>query len=218
MSRRIVACPLAAEASLIPEWDVRVIGPGVFCFDNLDQLGHSPAGAILVIGLAGGLDADAQTGSVFQIRSVRCSNGRLSEPTASLSDFGISVDIPSAAIACVDHVVGSGSAKADLADRTGARLVDMESAHIARWCVINGWKWCMVRAVLDGPNDSLPPGIGNWCGRNGELNAWAMTRSLALCPLAMARLPWMARSLRVAGNSLRMALGRPDPSLARQGR
>jgi len=201
---------------MVPQWDARVIGPGAFCFDNLDQLGHSPAGALLVIGLAGGLDAEARTGSVFQIRSVQDSNGRLLVPNTSPSEFGITGDIPSAEIACVDHVVSSISAKAELADRTGASLVDMESAHVAGWCEAHGWKWCMVRAVLDGPNDSLPPGIGNWCDRNGKLNAWAMVRSLAFNPLTLAKLPWLAKSHRIAGESLRLALGHPEDSLARQ--
>ena len=200
---------------MVPGWNAHVIGPGVSCFHNLNRLALPTGGTMMVFGLAGGLRSEAQTGRVFQIHSVRNIDGSILEPTASLSVFGIGGSIPSAVVACVNDVVHSPSAKASLAHRTGASLVDMESAHIAQWCLANNWKWCMVRAVLDGPNDTLPPGIMNWCDQNGKLNGWAMLRSVLFHPGLIAALPWLARANRIAGDALRSVLGHPVSILAK---
>lgn len=201
----------------MPEWAPRVIGPGAHCLGALDRLGLSPGGEVLVIGLAGGLDSRALPGMVFQVAAVWDSNGEISKPTADVAGFGIPGKIPPAVIACVNSVVSTPKAKADLAQRTGAGLVDMESAHLAAWCDRNGRKWCMVRVVLDGPEDALPPGIGGWTRGDGELDPWSMLGSLFRHPGAILSLPRLARARRMAGRNLRMALGPPTAFRTREG-
>lgn len=212
LSRYMVVCPLLAEAALVPEWGARVIGPSASCIDNLNRLDLPRDGALLLIGLAGGLIPKACLGSVFQIESVKDSQGRTIRPTARTSDFGIAGTIQQAVIACVDQVVATPAEKADLAVRTSASLVDMESAHLARWCDGHGWRWCMVRAVLDGPNDSLPEGIHDWCRSDGKVNPWAVLWAILRNPRTLTVLPLLAKSRGIAGKALRNALGHPLPS------
>lgn len=202
-----VVCPLSAEASIVCEWNPRVIGPGASCVEGLRPLASSRYRRILVLGLAGGLTSSASSGTVFRVRSVR---NHLGEPVfrqPAVGCFGVGADLAEADIACVDHVAESPVAKAELARRSGCQLVDMESAHVATWCATQGWEWAMIRVVLDGPDESLPQGIGRWCRQDGGMNYAGMFLSLLFNPGSILSIPALARSRAVAGKSLRQALG-----------
>lgn len=202
-----VVCPLSAEASIVPEWKPRVIGAGASCVVGLRPLASSECRRILVLGLAGGLTRSATRGTAFRIRSVRNHLGELAFRQPDVGCFGVGPDLAEADVACVDHVAESPLAKAELAQGSGCQLVDMESAHVAGWCQIQGWEWSMIRVVLDGADESLPPGIGNWCRADGGMNYGGMLLSLLFNPGSIVSIPALARSRAVAGRSLRRALG-----------
>lgn len=197
----VVVCPMEAETGLVPGLGAQPIGLGSSCLSGLDQVVSAGNSPILVIGLAGSLTPECKPGDVYSVGSVIDSSGCLFEPSANTP--GLSRAVPSVRIACADALVGTPSAKAALANATSAKLVDMESAHVARWCVARGRSWCMVRAVLDGHDESLPSTMGQWCGPNGRLRIHRVLMSLLSNPLLVGYLPWLARARSRAASALR---------------
>jgi adenosylhomocysteine nucleosidase len=197
----LIVCPMEAERGLVPALGAHVIGLGAACVSGLDSLESPSTSHILVIGLAGSLTPFCVPGSVYAVGSVIDSAGRVYEsnspyPMIRLSGSGVR-------IACADSLVSTPSAKAELATATGACLVDMESAHVARWCVSHGRSWSMVRAVLDGHDETLPPAMEHWCGPDGRMRYLRVLISVLANPLILGQLPWLARARHRAGTALR---------------
>jgi hypothetical protein len=91
------------------------------------------------------------------------------------------------------------SEKAALAERTGADLIDLESAAFAAAASSRGWRWGIVRGVSDTAHSDLPPDVGLWIDRLGRLR-WA-----ALL-VAIARRPVLAGFLLRLGRHARQAM------------
>ncbi len=98
----------------------------------------------------------------------------------------------------VDQMVSTPAAKRELADRTGAAAVDMESHRFAAACERAQVAWSVVRGVSDGPDESLPAELIGWVDSDGRtrpgLAAWGLLRRPDLIPV-VARV--MRRSARV---------------------
>ena len=86
------------------------------------------------------------------------------------------------------RIVTTPAAKAELAARTGADLVDLESAAFADSAVKLGWNWAIVRGVSDGADEFLPDGIEQWVDAAGR------TR-VAVVALAFLQRPALAPTL-----------------------
>jgi hypothetical protein len=201
MNGMVIVCPMDAERDLVPALGARVIGLGGSCVRGLDKLVPHSSLPILVVGLAGSLSLHCKPGSVHSVGSVVDSSGRTYKP--GIHRLLAPLAVPEVRIACADTLVCSPQAKADLASATGASLVDMESAHIARWCAAHGRSWGMIRAVLDGHDETLPPAMENWCGQDGRLRYHRVLISILANPLLVGKLPWLAQARTKAGAALR---------------
>lgn len=127
----------------------------------------------------------------------------------------------------VDRLVGEASHKADLARRTGAALVDMETHVFARACEHAGQRWGVVRGVSDGPDEPLPEALLGWMTPRGTARparaAWDILRRPALLAPVHAALRRSRRVLPQVGSrvaeliraelhALHDAHARPAPS------
>jgi hypothetical protein len=124
-----------------------------------------PAG-VLVAGLAGGCAPDVSTGDIL----IGSRIGSVGDPTwlepdgdlerqalAALAGGGLPHRV--GPLLTVPKIVATPDAKADCWRSHGALAVDMESAHVLRWAREAGLPALAVRAVADGPADSLPPAL-----------------------------------------------------------
>ncbi len=68
----------------------------------------------------------------------------------------------------VDRVISTPAAKRELAERTGASIVDMESHAFIAECERAGLKWRIVRGVSDTPAETLPDEVLGWIDSAGD--------------------------------------------------
>jgi len=98
----------------------------------------------------------------------------------------------------VDEIIGTPAAKAELAARSGAAIVDMESHAFAGACQHRGIVWHIVRGVSDTPDETLPDKVLGWIDPSGNTRAARAIIDLASDPrLIPHMLTVMRRSNRV---------------------
>lgn len=154
--RLLVAAPLAVEA-----FALRGAGPGVRversgmgprrAARSAQRFAQLPADAFAVAGVCGALDERFEPGDLVVASALIDPNGaRVDVPSAALAAAlaraGLRAHI--GAIACVAKLA-DGQPRADLARRTGACAVDMESFWLAPAAA--GRPFAVLRAVSDGP-------------------------------------------------------------------
>lgn len=102
---------------------------------------------ILSVGWAGALRADLTAGRALEVAGVIDAQSGERFPTAAAAgDLWLATGL-----AVADH-----AAKRRLANLTGAALVDMEAAAVARWAAVRRIPFRCVKAVSDGLDDALP--------------------------------------------------------------
>lgn len=121
------------------------------------------AGALVSWGLAGGLSADAATGTVVLPATVYNGSGewRTDDDWRARLAARLSPTLPltERPLYTADHVLTRAAAKAELAQRSGAVAVDMESSGLARAAAEAGLPFIVLRVVADGAEDALPDDI-----------------------------------------------------------
>jgi adenosylhomocysteine nucleosidase len=126
-------------------------GPAAARATNLLIDGHRPR-AIVSAGFAGGLDAALARGAVVRPTAVvtEAAGGRI--PLAALDD-------PQGGplLVSVAEVAGTVARKRDLAARTGAGVVDMETQAVATAAAAAGLPCHCVRVISDDAAQALPP-------------------------------------------------------------
>ena len=161
---RVVAVPAgAAAASALP----------AFADDE----------TVIVLGLCGALRR-LETGDVVIYARV-ADGARTSVLDRPLVD-ALSAALPGAFIAnacTVDHVVTAVAARAPLARRFDADVVDMEGTHVAAALAALGVRFAMVRVVSDDGSRDLPP-ISDAIGVDGRVRPLATARAFARAPRA----------------------------------
>ena len=99
---------------------------------------------------------------------------------------------PAVTVATADRVLPTAADKAALFAATGAAVVDMEAAGVARACEAAGVAFAAVKVVTDAAGDDLPAGLGPFldfaAAGGGFVNA-------ARCAWALSRRPRLAREL-----------------------
>jgi 4-hydroxy-3-methylbut-2-en-1-yl diphosphate reductase len=150
----VVVTALRAEytalAGRVPDAKLVRCGMGPERVDAwLPRLEALAPGAVIVAGVAGGLDPSLRAGDVLVATEVRDEHGRTllrgSAPLAAeLRRMGLRVHT-GPMVSC-DHVVGGATDRAKLA-ATGALAVDMESARIVR--ATTGVPTAVVRVIVD---------------------------------------------------------------------
>ena len=188
---------------------VRTVGIGASGLDELETglAGERPS-AVLATGVAGGLSPDLRPGDLVIAREVGPEPaGTWLSPDPSLVERAIAAaragGLPARAgrLLTAPSVVATPLSKADAWRRHTALAVDMESLPVLRWAARLGVPALAVRAVADGPAETLPSSVVEAIGTRGGLRpgrvlGWAARPAVALAAwrfwrrsrLALARL------------------------------
>jgi hypothetical protein len=173
----IVVCPLEFErralhrAGLAARCHLLCCGPGPeavqrWCAEQ------TPSGPVILCGVAGSVQATYSARTAHAASAVLGDNGRRYVATCGPRSDGGPV------IACTRDTLTTPEAKAAWADRTGADLVDRESAAFAAAADRYNWRWTIVRGVSDGPEATLPDNVDTWVDGRGHTRFGAVLRAL----------------------------------------
>jgi hypothetical protein len=190
----LVVCPTPfeqrfAERVMRRSWNVVRCGLGAAAVTNWaeaqQQRRMAPHVPVILLGLAGALHDGARAGSAQCIRRVVSDRGAW-EPPLPASGHGWVVTVASA-------VVRSPAAKRDLGARTGADIVDLESAAFAEAAERAGWRWGIVRGISDDVHDELPD-VGRVLDERGEVRIGALVAAILSRPSLGTALHRLRRS------------------------
>lgn len=170
------------------------------------------AGALVSFGLAGGLDPALAPGTVCLPGEVVGGPGpglptdagwrsRLQARLAGRAPVAGGVLLAS------EDLVATPAAKARLFAATGAVAVDLESRAIGEVAAERGLPFLVVRVIVDGAGDGLPPVVA-LATEGGTVRLGRLLGALARRPADLAPLVRLARRYAVAGRALAL-LARP---------
>jgi hypothetical protein len=176
----IVVCPLEFERRAL-----QGAGLGTVC--RIECCGPGPAAVaawcgeraltvpVILCGLAGSVRDPYRERAAFAALAVLADDGRRLDPVLPAGPG------PAPLIGSAERTLATPREKADWARRSGADLVDRESATFAPLAAERGWRWTVVRGVSDGPRTSLPAGLDEWVDDRGR------TRPGAVCGAILRR-------------------------------
>lgn len=204
MAGVIVLCPLEIEARVArraigSRAEVRTTGPGERVLREVREIGASGATPRLVIlaGVCGGLVECATAPRVSRV--VDLSGAAWDAPYIGPADPADRAAHEPVSVLGVHVSIEAHQAKVALGQRTGAAIVDCESHLFARACGETGLRWCVVRAVSDGPDVDLVPGADGWVNAEGR----TLTRTVIHDCVSK---PWMIPPVIALGFRTRRAL------------
>jgi len=229
VSRIGVLTGLAREAAVLHRADGDgsrfMVGLGAMdrdrCRAEAERLAAAGPDLLVSFGLAGGLVPHRQPGDLVLPRAVVTPAGeRWAVDTAWRDALAARVRSgrDEAALASVAAPVGTPAAKRDLAGRTGAPVVDMESAVLARAASDHAIPMIVVRAVCDPVGRTVPTALQTVTDASGRLRVARLPALLPHLPavIGVGRESRAAmRMLRVAADALAQldtARGRPATS------
>jgi adenosylhomocysteine nucleosidase len=135
-------------------WCVGGIGPAAATrAARLLVAGHHPR-LLVSAGFAGGLDPGLPRGTVVRPMRVNVAGA----PATALPLAG-PPDAPALTICTAERIVRTPAEKRDLAARTGAALVDMETFAVAAVAREADLPCAGVRVISDAADDELPPAV-----------------------------------------------------------
>ena len=177
------------------------VGPGAV-FSGMWADALPPGSVVILAGVAGALSSACTRGTAHWSSAVIDAEGRRWIPpvqgSATLHAANASPD--PVALAGVDGVIGRPRDKRSLQQRTGACIVDCESASFARAASKRGWRWGVVRGISDGVDDIVPGWMPQLLRRNGSVDSGGVASTLLANPL---RAIDMIRGGQAAGNAMR---------------
>lgn len=162
---------------------------------------------VILTGYAGAASPELIPGELVLATEVRGSRGPTLSPDAALGEL-IAAETAARPVpfATVEKIVESPAEKAALA-RQGVGVVEMESHAAAEVFAEAGIPWACLRAVLDGPTESLK-GIDGIADERGSPKPLALITGLAKDPRLLRRLTHLASLQRIADRALSRALER----------
>ena len=185
-SHAIVICPLEFERRALLQagvgkyCEVRCCGPGALAARQGVQDSAITDGPIILAGLAGALREDLSKGSAYVATRVIDDAGHSWHPPGVA---GGSLDGPSGpTIISTAHTITTTQEKRALAERSGADLVDLESAAFAEAASAAGRRWAIVRGVSDGLDDAIPEDIDEWVDEQGRTRTSAVIAAIVRRP------------------------------------
>ena len=182
----VVICPLEFErrallhAGVGKYCEVSCCGPGALATRQGVQSSAITDGPIILAGLAGALRADISKGSAYVATRVIDDAGHSWHPTGIAEG-----DLPGPSdptIISTLHTITTTQDKRALAERSGADLVDLESAAFAEAASAAGRRWVIVRGVSDGLHDTLPEDIDEWVDEQGRTRTKAVIAAILRRP------------------------------------
>lgn len=202
-----------------PDYDIRVVvveaGVGGERAGRATQAlidAHTPTWVISA-GFSGGLQPNVKIGDVVTGDSIVDTRGE-----------ELTVDVKMAAdpergwhvgrLVMVDHIVRTIAEKQELANRTGALAVDLESLSVARTCAAAKTRFLAIRAISDDLSEDLPPEVLSVYGGSGTLRAGAIAGAVWKRPSSVKDM-WRLRERAVlASENLSTFLQMILPTLA----
>jgi nucleoside phosphorylase len=156
---------------------IRAVGIGATGLAEIERdLAAERPAAVLVTGVAGGLDPGIEPGDLVVAREVgpEPGGGWLSpdlrlvrRAVTAAGDTGLRVR--SGRLLTVPRVLAGPDAKAEAWRRHAALAVDMESVPVLAWAAGLGLPALAVRAVADGPHEALPSALAGAVGAGGAV-------------------------------------------------
>ena len=168
-----------------PDIRIYVSGPGPARAGSVarDAIADG-AGALLSWGVAGALSGDCDCGDVIVPARVLSASGgwdtdaHWRQRVRAVLDGRI--EISESPLFTSGYLVAKPEAKRELAERSGASAVDMESAAVAEAAAEAALPCIVIRVIADGHADVLPEGIESLLTADGR------TRLRGLWPLLLA--------------------------------
>lgn len=159
-------------------------------------LAELPVDHVIVVGIAGGVDAAQPIGAlVVPEVVVDGATGREHRPV-QLGDGP-----PRGRLVTADRLV-TGLEEAAALAREGVVGLDMETAAVAAVCEARGCPWSVFRAISDRVTDgTTDAAVLALAGPDGAGDPWAVARYLALRPWRIVRLARLARGTRLAAET-----------------
>ncbi len=157
---------------------------------------------VLSVGFSGGLVPSMKVGDIVVADGVTSDDGetRLAIDIHMAPDPGKGLHVGS--ICTTDHIVRQVSEKKELAIRTGAIAVDMESLGVARVCQERGTKFMAVRVISDDLSSDLPPEVLALLGPKGSVRAGALFGAILNRPGCVKDLWGMREKAQLAAERL----------------
>ncbi len=200
--RILVACALPAEArALEPDAEVRIVGPGVRDGGLLERaLAGGCFDVLISWGVAGALRPELSVGDLVVPRWVVDERGQRwdCEPEA----LGLRVTGARTLVTTAEPVL-SPLQRIALRSKSGADVVDMESAELAARCLAHGVRFVCVRAISDAAHMNLPQWVRGVMDESGQVRAGYLLGALLKDPASLSRLVGMARGMAAALRTLR---------------
>lgn len=206
--RPLLVCALEFErrmllrAGLGGTAEIHCCGPGVNNVRSWAGQVHPANRVVILCGVAGGLspklapgDAMVMVDVIDPVRNVR----RRSEVVQECSRQS---QFPLGSIAGSSTIIHNPQAKRELFERTGAQMVDMESAAFAEIAADRGWRWAIVRGVSDGADESLPIEAANWVDERGRTKPLAVAGTLLRRPVLVPTMLRLRRNSALALDSV----------------
>jgi len=165
---------------------------------------------LVSFGLAGGLADEMRPGDAVIPAEVILEDGRRVFVDAGWGGAAGA----SGTLLAVDHAVSSVKEKRELARRTGASAVDMESGAVARVALEHGLPFIVVRAIADPIDRSLPSALEGVIASDGRTRIGRLSLNLVRAPGQIADLVRLSLDSR-AGLTTLKALARglcPPPA------
>ncbi len=197
-----IICPLEIEAKAVLSLDavdaarVLISGPGRAVVAAAEHAVAEGARALLLAGFGGGLASTLDAPAVGEVVD---EEGRFWRPTMRTGPGPVR-------LVGVDRIVPTPRDKASLAEQSGAALADCESHHFAEFCAARKLDWGVVRAVSDGPDDSLPEESARWVDDVGRVRTWRVVLDVARRPALLSTMRDLAHASRSASRALREAV------------
>ena len=155
--------------------------------------------SLLSVGFGGGLDPALALADVRVIAEVLSGDARFASDAQALARW------PEAPAVCltVRQAMATPAAKAAARAETGAHMVDMETAAVARVAAERGVPWIGIRAVSDPADTGLPGFIADhFDPETGQLHLFRMFGYLIPRPGTWLELVRLASRSRRAANAL----------------
>jgi adenosylhomocysteine nucleosidase len=167
---------------------------------------------VMVVGIAGGVDARQPIGALLAPECVADASGREYVP-AQLGGLA-----PHGLLVTSDTLVTGREEAAALVAR-GVVGLDMETAAVAAVCEARGCPWSVFRAISDRVTDgTTDPAVLALAGSDGSGDPRAIARYLLARPWRIVRLARLARGTQLAANAAADAAIRACEQLGREGR
>lgn len=160
-------------------------------------LDADPCGGLIILGVAGGLSADAVLGARIVARTVVGEDGPAPAPDRAWCDRWQSARTARfGTLVSRDRIASGASQKralfASLGDGSVSAAVDLETASLAKVAASRGVPYVAVRAISDPASEDLPLDFARFQRADGSVRTWAVAlaairRPAVIGPLRMLR-------------------------------